>query len=302
MSVLGGGGKGRTATSLCPAGAVTLRQRCLAALSCSTFARDLYASVSRLPVLGPMVRRTAGRVLAVGDRIWVRIPEGLCQGLWLRVEARFESQFLNGQYELQAQEILRKYLRPAGCFYDIGAHVGFLSICASRIVGESGVVMAFEPDPENAQVLREVAERNGLLQLKVIEAAVWSSSGPIEFQRAPKSSSRVDGQVGPVANWNDENRVLVDGVSLDDFVFNNKSRPPDLLKLDVEAAESEVLKGASRLFDNHAPILLCEVHNAKNEAGVSEWLAQRGYEFRSLTIRRPFPFHILGFRKERLGK
>ena len=248
------------------------------------------------------MRRTAAKVLAVGQRVWVRIPEGLAQGLWLQVETRFEPQFLNGQYELQAQEVLRKYLRPGGCFYDIGAHVGFFSLCASRIVGESGVVMAFEPDPENAKVLREAAQRNDMPQLRVVEAAVWSSSGPIEFQRAPKSSSRVDGQVRPIANWEDENRVSVDGVSLDDFILRSKSRPPDFLKVDVEAAESEVLKGASWLFGTYAPLLLCEVHNATNEAGVREWLTQQKYQFRWLASRGSFPVHLVGFRNEQLGK
>jgi FkbM family methyltransferase len=302
MKVHGGSGNERMAASSFPVGVVDLRHRFLAVVSRSTFARDLYAGLSQLPVLGPIMRRTAAKVLAVGQRVWVRIPEGLGQGLWLRVETRFEPQFLDGQYELQVQKVLQKYLRPGGCFYDIGAHVGFFSLCASRIVGESGVVVAFEPDPENAEVLREAAQRNGMPQLKVVEAAVWSSSGPIEFQRASKTSSRVDGQVGPIANWEDENRIRVEGVFLDDFILRSKSRPPDLLKVDVEAAESEVLKGASWLFDSYAPLLLCEIHNATNEESVREWLAQRRYQFRWLAIPGSFPIHLIGFRNEQLGK
>jgi FkbM family methyltransferase len=302
MRVYRESGRGRMAASPFQAGEVNLRHRFLTVVSGSTFARDLYKGLSQLPFLGSIMRRAAAKLLAVGQRVWVRIPEGLAQGLWLRVETRFEPQFLNGQYELQAQDVLRKYLRPGGCFFDIGAHVGFLSLCASRIVGESGVVMAFEPDPENAEVLREAAQRNGMSQLRVIEAAVWSSSGPIEFQRAPKTSSRVDGQVGRIANWEDENRICVDGVSLDDFFLRSGSRPPDFLKVDVEAAESEVLRGASWLFDTYAPLLLCEVHNATNEVGVCEWLAQRRYQFRWLASRVSFPRHLLGFRNEQLGK
>ena len=272
------------------------RQRLLVAVSRSAFARELYARFSRLPLLGPLIHRAAASVLAVGQRTWVRIPGGLAQGLWLAVDTRFEPQFLSGHYELQAQEILSTYLRPGDCFYDVGAHVGFLSLCAARTVGESGLVVAFEPEPENAEVLREAARRNAMPQIRVIEAAVWSSSGPIDFQRAGKASSRVDGQVGPIANWEDDNRVRIDGLSLDDFVQRSTFPLPKLLKIDVEAAESEVLKGASYLFHTHAPLLLCEIHNTSNEAAVCTWLKQRKYQVRWLGNRRPFPVHLLGFR------
>lgn len=273
----------------------SLRTQVLSTMSRSALARDLYSGLSRLPIVGSLMRGAAERVLPVGERVWVQIPKGPAQGLWLQVDARFEPHFLDGQYEWQAQEVLLEHLRHGCCFYDVGAHVGFFSLLAARIVGGSGLVVAFEPDPQNAEILREAAQRNRMPQLRVVEAAVWSSSGPIEFQRAHAASGRVDGQVGPVANWRDDDRVCVDGVSLDDFVLRGEAPPPDFLKVDIEAAESEALKGASRLFDTFAPLLLCEVHNVSNEAAIREWLAQRRYQFKRLQGPGSFPVHLLGF-------
>jgi FkbM family methyltransferase len=59
-------------------------------------------------------------------------------------------------------------------FYDIGAHIGFFSLLAARIVGPFGHVISFEADPEVAARLRENLARNGFDQATVVQKAVWS--------------------------------------------------------------------------------------------------------------------------------
>jgi len=221
----------------------------------------------------------------------VQIPQGLGEGLWICADPRFEFHLLGRAYEPQMQDLLRAHLKPGGCFYDLGAHIGLFSLIAARIVGESGLVVAFEPDHENAAVVRASGERNGMPQLRVVEAAVWSASDPLEFVVADARSGRVDGQVARISVL-PSRRITVPAFSLDDFIFRDKERPPDFLKIDVEAAESEVLRGATELFSTHKPQVLCEVHNAANKNSVEAWLLQRNYSLRWVNGQNPFPVHV----------
>ncbi len=97
-------------------------------------------------------------------------------------------------------------------------------------------------------------------QVKVVEAAAWSSPGRLQFQPASQASNRTEGRVsrdggaGPRA-------IAVSAVSLDDLRFQQKQRAPQLVKIDVEGAEWEVLQGSERMLREFKPNLLCEVHD-----------------------------------------
>jgi len=262
--------------------------RVLGTLSASSFARSLYSGLTHVPLLGTLVHAAAGKVFAGKKRVWARIPHGLGKGLWLKIDPRFEYQILSGEHEREAQELLAAHLKPGDCFYDVGAHTGFFSLAAARLVGDSGRVVAFEPDPENAALLRAAKAKNNLPQIEVVEAAVWSSSGPLEFERATSASSLVDGKVGQVASSN-INRVQVSGITLDEYISGKGVIPPIFLKIDVELAESEVLEGAAELFRASRPFLLCEVHTNENRNRVGAWLSARNYRLHDFDGRSTFP-------------
>lgn len=67
---------------------------------------------------------------------------------------------------------LREMLRPGSVFLDVGANVGFYSLFASRLVGDSGLVLAIEADPEVAQRLRENVDINGCRNVRVVPCGV----------------------------------------------------------------------------------------------------------------------------------
>jgi len=112
------------------------------------------------------------RVLPRGSRIWFQIPAGPGRGLWLKAEPYLEHTYFSGCPEPGVQKEIMRHLRPAGCFYDGGAHIGYYSLLASRLVGETGRVVAFEPDPANVDVLRGNLSRNGVSNFEVIPAAL----------------------------------------------------------------------------------------------------------------------------------
>jgi FkbM family methyltransferase len=212
----------------------------------------------------------------MGTRLWIRIPGGLGKGLWIYADPRFELGYTNGDHEPWMQDLLESELGPGDCYYDVGAHSGFFSLIAARFVGPSGAVLAFEPDPQNAATLKANVARNNLAQVAVLEAAVWSSAGKVSFEQASDASNRSQGRV--TANGHAQAaRISVPAVRLDELVFGEGRRAPDLIKMDVEGAEWDALHGAQRLLSEVHPKLLCEVHDPAQMGQIRAYLEQCGY-------------------------
>ena len=255
------------------------------------------------PVIGPALRRVQQRLLPPGRRVWVRLDSGLGAGFWLQVDPYREQEYLRGTAEHDVQEALAAQLKPDGCFFDVGAHVGLYSLIASRLVGPKGKVVAFEPDPSNAQLIREHAARNGLSNISVAQAAVWRSEGEVRFRRGgdqPTGKSSRRGAVvdSEVAKGSGE-IISVQAVPLDRFAAGNCS--PEVIKIDVEGAECEVLEGAAGLLARAKPTLICEVHTAEAAAFVEEFLPARDYCVQWVPLRYAFPFprHFVAVSRQR---
>src|SRR4029077_12076424 len=118
-------------------------------------------SVRNLPVFGSLVHCLSHRILPPDEKVWARVERGPGQGLWLELNPRTGQQYLHGDVEPVIQEILAGRLQPGMGFYDLGANIGFFSLLAAKLVGTTGKVFSFEPDPENAGRLVRNIERNG---------------------------------------------------------------------------------------------------------------------------------------------
>jgi FkbM family methyltransferase len=212
-------------------------------------------------------------------------------GLWLRIDPHYELDYLRGRHEPLIQGVLRKQLARGATFYDVGAHIGFLSLLAAKLVGEEGAVFSFEPDPENAERIREHALQNALNQVSVVQAAAWSQSGILPFERCSEFSSRNTGGVAVTRSGSLQQTIIVEALTLDEFA--ERHRPPALIKIDVEGGEAEVLKGATRLLTHVRPVLSCEIHNERAQTLIEQQLEQVDYSSRWLTPRSGFPCHVL---------
>ena len=251
--------------------------------------RSLYGFVQALPALRGIARSLVARVLPPGSRVWMPARAGLARGLWLNVDPRYEYDYVEGPYEPILQQVLAEQLHEGATFYDVGAHIGFFSLIAARLVGESGAVFAFEADPENARRIKQHISKNAPAQIEVSPVAVWSQSGNIRFQRGSEFSSH---NTGSIVTGRDAGATIeVEAVTLDEFAENH--RAPTLIKVDVEGGEIHVLRGAVRLFSNTRPALFCEVHNQKASGLVESYLAQWRYSLRWLTGEADSRRHLL---------
>ena len=196
-----------------------------------------------------------------------------------------------GAYEPLIEAVLLYGLEAGSVFYDVGAHIGLFSLLAARVVGKSGSVFAFEADPDNAERIKEHVRRNMFDQIQVVPCAVWSSAGHLRFERASAQSSRNQGAIvtGPLVGR--DNTIDVEAIALNDFAQAHPA--PTLIKIDVEGAEADVLRGSEEIFARSKPMLICEVHHGHAAEDVTRWLNERGYTFEWLEASPQFPRHLL---------
>ncbi len=253
--------------------------------------RVAYHWLTRAPGIGPLFRAVARRIVPPGTHVWVHASLGDGLRSWLYLDPRFELTYVSGHYEPHNMRCLRAVLSRGAVFYDVGAHLGVMSLLAAEVVGVDGAVFAFEPDPDNFARLERTVERNGLPQVSLVRAAVWSAKGAVTFQQAPVLSSGNRGAVAIVAGDGEGARIEVSALCLDDFVGCHRS--PDVMKIDVEGGEIEVLKGAWRLLTERPPVILCEIHGAQELRAFYGMLGPLGYSVDRLSISRDFPLHVL---------
>jgi FkbM family methyltransferase len=226
---------------------------------------------------GRLLARAAAPILErflPTDVTEVVVRSGSGRGLRLVIDTQHEKFYWTGTYERAVQAAFEELLRPGDTFWDVGAHVGFFSLLASRLVGPNGRVHAFEPIADNRRRLLTSLERNGATNVTVHECAVSDTSDERILFAGTNS-----------ATWTLVERQEADGIpircmTLDEFAAS--SPPPALVKIDAEGAELDVLGGGLALIAKQHPKLLVEFHDEQLLAVARELLP--GYDFRLLDV------------------
>jgi FkbM family methyltransferase len=166
-------------------------------------------------------------------------------------------------------------IQPGDVVWDIGANLGLFSFAAAIAAGPSGRVLAVEPDALLVGLLRRSAAANhGHAPVEVLPTAVADDLGVAQFHiaRRNRATSHLDGfgtdQAGGIRTTE-----LVLTVTLDWLA--ERFPTPDILKIDVEAAELKVLKGATSVLRTF-PTIICEI-DACNATIAGDLLAAHGY-------------------------
>ncbi|HLH77334.1 MAG TPA: FkbM family methyltransferase [Candidatus Binataceae bacterium] len=169
------------------------------------------------------------------------------------------------------QRALGTFIQSGWNVYDIGAHVGFYSLLFSKLVGPAGAVWAFEPCAANVVHLADHLRLNEIRNVTVIQAAVGAGGGLTGFTtRAPSSSQN---RVDPTCR-----ELLLPQVALDQLELP----APNLIKMDVEGAESQVLQGASRLLASSRPIIFIALHSEGERQNCAALLRRACYKLYDL--------------------
>jgi FkbM family methyltransferase len=160
-----------------------------------------------------------------------------------------------GYTELSLSALLIDLVEPGDFMVDIGAHFGYVSLLGSRLVGPSGRVVAFEPNPQSFSI----AQRNLAPhpQAEVRQMAVLDRKGNVSLEDRPVHDSAFNSVVSGASKAKHPT-VDVPANSLDE-ILAERSRPLHLLKCDAEGAEERVLKGAANVIEEDRPFVVLEV-------------------------------------------
>ncbi|OGG85492.1 hypothetical protein A2392_03330 [Candidatus Kaiserbacteria bacterium RIFOXYB1_FULL_46_14] len=201
-----------------------------------------------------------------------------------------------GFFEANLTNFFINFLKKGDVFFDIGAHVGYYTMLARELVGETGSVHSFEPTPrtfssllENIKDFKNVTANN---------AAVFNEETEIEFvDYGPKYSAfnsykKRNGE--DMEFLGEPEVVLAKTISLDNYCREGSIRPT-LVKIDAEGAEYMILQAMTDIIANVRPIITIEV------AGDEEWkdncvksiklLQSNGYECFESTLEGQLKTH-----------
>lgn len=208
---------------------------------------------------------------------------------------------ISGSHETATRDLFARIVRPGMTVIDVGAHIGYYTTQFSRLVGETGRVVAFEPHPRNYAILRRNVSRKGNVMLLQNAASdrdetvtlfddMPDTGGPSlrrDDRRADQvktlSSSKelapraVTAEVG--------SRFEVTAVRIDETVASLGIDRVDVVKMDIEGAEMGALLGMENILRDSAGVdIVFELYPAAMKPFDVEpltpwsWLSERGFE------------------------
>jgi FkbM family methyltransferase len=215
----------------------------------------------------------------------IRLPSGIW---WLARNDHVSRPLIQGNFETAEFSFIRKFLQPGMTMLDIGAHHGFYTLLASRIVGDAGRVYSFEPSPRERKALLRHVSLNRCKNVRVQALALGAEKKEAELHVVEGSQTGCNSLRPPVV-LSGTSSVRVRVMPLDDWLSEQKIGHVDFIKLDVEGGELEVLKGAEALLERRPrPVILAEVQDIRTRAwgykakDVIESLRGKGYEWFSI--------------------
>ncbi|MDQ3953635.1 MAG: FkbM family methyltransferase [Actinomycetota bacterium] len=241
--------------------------------------------------LGPAPTALAGKIARrLPEGIWARQPRVVARrlGIWFDLDLRDNVQrtlYFTGWYERRYLSALKKELRKGDLYVDVGAHIGIHALVLGRYLSRlgAGSVLAFEPASDVAARLRWAVARNGLHNVSVVEEALGAERGSATLKTDPHLYHESDGSVrsfygpGPAAY-----EVAV--TTLDDWLEANPATKIDVVKVDVEGAEFDVLRGMTKVLSKEPPRLVgVEIRDylllraGVTRTSVQAFLQDRGY-------------------------
>ncbi len=174
-------------------------------------------------------------------------------------------------YEPHVTALIKKVLGKDDVFLDLGANLGYFTMLTSSIVKGNGKVIAFEPNPQNLQLIYSSILQNEAKNIVVYPYAVSNVATILRFVTVGSNGGVV------TQNSKEQNHsLLVQSVTLDSML---KDEPViNFIKIDIEAHEPFALAGMVQLVRKHQPKIITEFHpwamEKNNTAKPIEYLDQ----------------------------
>lgn len=153
------------------------------------------------------------------------------------------------------------FAKSSDVVFDIGANMGQSTQIASMIVGSTGRVYSFEPNPVTFPILKANLVRWSLSNVTAVNLAMSDHAGIVDFyvDMRPEYGSEASSlrELDDLKKIGKSKKTSVKCSTLDAFC-DEYSLKPQLLKIDVESFEPQVVSGGSKMIESIRPIILFE--------------------------------------------
>jgi FkbM family methyltransferase len=197
----------------------------------------------------------------------------------------------NGRfYEPDISLVFKTVLRDGDTMIDVGGNAGFFTVLGASLVGSTGSVLTFEPDPRNIQRLKNNIRVNAFQNVTLVECPAMDEAKEATFYiNSDNSGGSALWDVGefPSSVLSRENpqTMSVEGTTIDLEVERAGLSNVRLIKVDAEGAELLALKGAAKLLEGaKVPFVIAELNEfalvrmGSNQADLRNYMCSLGYQ------------------------
>ncbi len=212
------------------------------------------------------------------------------EGIRLKKEGKTRLYMLTGVMEPSQTDLMKKIVKPGMNVFDLGANFGWFTLVLSKLVGSSGRVYSFEPDPSLVEICNENVKLNNFSNVSIQSLAVSDKTGISKFSinKSYDTRSRLD----PISL--SENTIDVKTISLDDFCLKENLKKVDFIKMDIEGSEPKALEGMRKIIsDNPQLKIILEFNqNSMHFVGTSpdfliNFLLKEGFSLEEIDKNKP---------------
>jgi FkbM family methyltransferase len=154
-----------------------------------------------------------------------------------------------------------KYLRPGDTFVDVGANCGYYSFIASGIVGETGSVYAFEPDPKPLEIFIFNRDKNKIRNICVSSFGLGEKEDYLDLL-IPNPNEHLNNSTFIPGHHSPGSVRKTHVVTLDRYAKEYDINRINFIKIDIEGMEPAVIRGMHQLLtEKRVDYILVELHD-----------------------------------------
>jgi FkbM family methyltransferase len=195
----------------------------------------------------------------------IPIPARLPYGAWWLIRNDNIGEAVSDGFETLETSFVERFVKPGMTVLDVGANQGYYTLLASRMVGNCGRVISFEPSPREVRALQLHLKLNRCKNVTVAGVAAGAEKRQANLFVVQGYETACNSLRPPVV-FSETAAVRVEVVRLDDWLEAHKIERVDFIKLDVEGGELEALKGAEKMLERRPrPVILMEVQDLRTQ-------------------------------------
>ena len=231
--------------------------------------------IGNLPIISDLNAKAIKRlknefVIIDGDKIFLDEKDSLLLSI-------------NKIYEKNETNFVKDSVNKGDIVIDIGANIGYYTLMFAKLVGDTGKIYAFEPDPKNFSILEKNIQVNGYNNIILEKKAVSNKLGKSTLYMNENSAGSSMHKPNNVVN-----QIYVDLITLDNY-FEVNTITPDFIKIDIEGYELNALKGMESILQSSDKTKIMIEYNPLTKKEFNSdpmdnltFLSELGFKFKDL--------------------